>query len=148
MPCQSPLHQITVAAAQPSSAFLSTTTMSQQSQHPQLNSMAPNGGNGNNSGTSSSQQQQQQVVAAASQQPTKKVMQPRNQNGYNVKAMAAIKNDLSSFAKQPDHQAYQRPASVLSTGSSSSGFVNDLYKDSIQTLMQNFSLDEVRLNIL
>ena len=147
MPCQSPLHQITVAAAQPSSAFLSTTTMSQQSQHPQLNSMAPNGGNGNNSGTSSSQQQQQ-VVAAASQQPTKKVMQPRNQNGYNVKAMAAIKNDLSSFAKQPDHQAYQRPASVLSTGSSSSGFVNDLYKDSIQTLMQNFSLDEVSLNNL
>ena len=141
MPCQSPLHQITVAATQPSSAFLSTT-MSQQSQHPQLNSMAPNGGNGsNNSGTSSSQQQQQQ----ASQQPTKKVIQPRNQNGYNVKAMAAIKNDLSSFAKQqPDHQAYQRPASVLSTGSSSSGFIND----SIQTLMQNFSIDEVSLNNL
>ena len=140
MPCHSPLHQITVAA-QPSSAFLSTT-MSQQSQHPQLNSMAPNGGNGNNSGTSSQQQQQ---VVAASQQP-KKVMQPRNQNGYNVKAMAAIKNDLSSFAKQqqPDHQAYQRPASVLSTGSSSSGFIND----SIQTLMQNFSLDEVSLNNL
>ena len=44
-------------------------------------------------------------VVAASQQP-KKVMQPRNQNRYNVIAMAAIKNDLSSFAKQPDIKNY------------------------------------------
>ena len=134
--------------------------MSQQqlSQHtPQLNSMAPNGGNGNqNNGllTQSSQQQQQQVQQVSSQQPggpgAKKVQNPRNQNGYNVKAMAAIKNDLNSYAKQPDHQAYQRPASVLSTGSSSNGVFSDttIYKDSIQTLMQNFSLDEVSLNNL
>jgi hypothetical protein len=130
----------------------------QSSQHnPQLNSsMAPNGGNGNqNNGlTSSSQQVVQQVVVgpggpgqAGPGGPSKKVQNPRNQNGYNVKAMAAIKNDLNSFAKQPDHlQAYnQRPASVLSTGSSNSnGVYSDptIYKD-IQTLMQNFSLDEV-----
>ena len=158
MPCQSPLQQITVAASQPSSAFLSNTMSQQQlSQHtPQLNSMAPNGGNGNqNNGLltqSSQQQQQQQVQQGSSQQPggpgAKKVQNPRNQNGYNVKAMAAIKNDLNSYAKQPDHQAYQRPASVLSTGSSNSnGVFSDatIYKD-IQTLMQNFSIDEVSLN--